>query len=116
MPNPKWLIPDRLEERRRHGRLKCDSTDCALGELIDLSASGMRVLRKGRSPYKIGSEFKIDLWMDQTKIPVTVRLVHIEKRGFRKRVLGLEFINQSDEQRRRIVELARTAHDQLVMV
>lgn len=116
LPNPKWLIPGRFEERRRHGRLKCDSTDCTLGELVDISASGMRVMRRGRSPYRIGFEFKLDLWMDQMKIPVKVRLVHIEKRGFRRRILGLEFIDQSDEQRRRIVEVARNAQNQLVMV
>jgi c-di-GMP-binding flagellar brake protein YcgR len=109
------LIPKRDEERRRHGRLRCDSARCELGELIDLSASGMRVRRRGHCSFRNGHEVQVQIGFERNMVSVNARVVHVEKRGFRVRIVGFEFVDLTDEQRRKIVELARNATDQLLL-
>lgn len=104
----------RESERRRHGRLKTEGTESSLGQVMDISGSGMRIVRKGSLPVKIGESFRIDLKIvcednGETILPVDVTVRRIQKLGRRKFDIGVEFLNLTDENRSRLTRLARIA-------
>jgi PilZ domain-containing protein len=115
--NPKLIMEDRVDgERRRHGRLRCEETTCCVGPVVDLSASGMRVQRRGRPVLEVGDELKVrvHVYGDDPAITLTARVVWIKRSGFRQHVYGMEFAGLSDEQKRQLSELARVVTDQAV--
>jgi hypothetical protein len=103
-------------DRRRHGRLRCESTRSCIGDVVDISASGMRVQRSGRPVLEVGDEFRITVHPDAGEPVLTLpsRVVWIERKGFRKHIYGIEFANLNDDQKRRLGELARIVCDQIV--
>lgn len=115
--NPKLVMDSTpTSERRRHGRLRCEETSCCVGQVSDLSASGMRVLRRGRPIMEVGDEFQISVHPDGGEPAVTLpsRVVWIERQGFRKHLIGLEFAELDDDKKRILGELARIVCDQIV--
>ncbi len=99
----------RGDERRRHGRLKTADTESTLGQVVDISASGMRIVRKGSLPVQQGEKFRIDITIDQEVLAVDVVIRRVTKMGRRKFEFGIEFINLDDTGRRQLAYLARTA-------
>lgn len=115
--NPKMMMDDHSEgERRRHGRLRCEETSCCVGQVTDLSASGMRVKRRGRPIMEVGDELQIGVHPDagEPAITLTARVVWIEKAGFRQHIYGMEFAGLNDQQRIKLGELARIVTDKTV--
>jgi PilZ domain len=115
--NPKMVMEDiQSEEQRRHGRLRCEQTRCCVGEVVDISASGMRVKRRGRPIMEVGDALKISIEAEEDGPALTLnaRVVWIERCGFRQHVYGMEFGDLSDEQKRGLGGLARVASDQIV--
>ncbi len=103
-------------DRRRHGRLRCEQTSCCVGQVVDLSASGMRVQRRGRPLMDVGDELQISVHSDagEPAITLTARVIWIERGGFRKHTYGMEFADLTDDLKRRLGELARVVTDQLI--
>ncbi|MEM8737225.1 MAG: PilZ domain-containing protein [Planctomycetota bacterium] len=97
------------DNRRRHGRLKTEGTQSSLGEVVDMSASGMRVVRKGAMPIHQDEKFRVDIQIDKEIMAVDVHVRRIRKLGRRKFEYGLEFINLNDSDRSRLARLARIA-------
>lgn len=115
--NPKMTMEtEASSDRRRHGRLRCESTRSCIGSVVDISASGMRVLRSGRPIMEVGNQFRITVHPDDGEPVLTLpsRVVWIERKGFRKHIYGIEFVELSDDQKRRLGELARIVCDQIV--
>lgn len=98
-----------IDNRRRHGRLKTEGTESSLGSVVDMSASGMRVHRKGALPVAEGEKFRVDVQIDKEVMAIDVIVRRVRKLGRRKFEFGLEFINLSDEDRGRLARLARIA-------
>ena len=95
--------------RRRHGRLRCEDLRCPLGTVMDLSASGMRVLHKGRLIGQLGDRFPTRLLTDaDEELIVEAEIVRLEKVGFRKYSYGLTFVDMDGPTR---AELTRLMHD-----
>lgn len=97
------------ENRRRHGRLKTEGTESSMGEVTDISASGMRVVRKGALPVAEGEKFRVDVQIDKEIMSLDVMVRRIRKLGRRKYEFGLEFIHLEEEDRARLIRLARIA-------
>lgn len=97
------------DNRRRHGRLKTEGTLSSMGEVVDISASGMRVQRKGALPIAEGEKFRVDVRIDQEVMAIDVMVRRVRKMGRRKFEFGLEFINLSNADRARLGRLARIA-------
>jgi hypothetical protein len=53
-------LGDQSNEQRRHGRVVCQDVECSIGEVQDLSASGMRVKTRYKLPDE-GNVFVITL-------------------------------------------------------
>jgi len=117
--NPKLMFTPEdsaTENLRRHGRLRCESTSSCIGEVMDLSASGMRVMRRGRPILDVGDEFVITIRHenDGNVMKLPARVVWIKRAGFRKIMYGLQFSDLNEEQRTHLTTLARIVTDQSV--
>ena len=115
--NPKLVMDSTpSNERRRHGRLRCEDASCCVGQVADLSASGMRVLRRGGPIMEIGDDFSITVHPNggEPILTLPARVVWIERQGFRKHIIGLEFGELDDPSRQKLGELARIVCDQIV--
>ena len=96
-------------ENRRHGRLRTEGAASSLGTVLDLSASGMKVFRKGVPPVQEGETFRIEVRTDCEALPVNVIVRRITKVGRRRFEYGLEFIEMTDADRARLTRFARIA-------
>lgn len=115
--NPKMTMETQAtSDRRRHGRLRCESTCSCIGNVLDISASGMRVQRTGRHVMEVGDGFRITVHPDAGEPILTLpsRVVWIERKSFRKHVYGIEFAELNDDQKRLLGELARIVCDLIV--
>jgi len=95
--------------RRRHGRVRCGDTRCTLGEVLDLSASGVRVLVRGRVRLKKDSVTPMLLEMGDNVVPVKARVVWISRAGWFRHTAGLQFVDVTPEQRAKLIQLAQVA-------
>lgn len=96
-------------ESRRAGRLRCQAVRCSLGEVLDLSAGGMRVAAK-RDP-GISADTVFDVRIDSPTGPCTVKahVVWVTKRGWRRYELGVRFVELTPESRATLTLIARAA-------
>lgn len=105
----------RGDERRKAGRLRTAEVTCSIGEVLDMSATGMKVFRRGRRAVCEGDRFTLTLKYRHFALPVDVRVVRILKRGFRKYELGVAFEEINPRIKAKLTDLARLASDQLVL-
>jgi len=115
--NPKLLF-ERAEDdnQRRHGRIRCRQTSCCAGEVLDLSASGMRIKRRGKALMAVDDTFVITIKSPDDSMPLSIstRVIWIKREGFRKHLIGLAFIDLDSTTATRLAEVARNACDQTV--
>lgn len=97
------------DDRRKFGRLRTEGTDSSMGQVVDISAGGMRVVRKGALPVHEGERFRVDLQVDQEVMEIAVEVRRVRKMGRRRFEFGLQFIDLADDTRRRLAKLARMA-------
>lgn len=100
------------DNRRRRGRLRCAELLChPLGEVEDLSASGVRVLRHGRGVGRVEDRFMVRLvsGVGPDTVSVKTRIIRIEKLGFRRYSYGLEFLDVDEQTRAQLTALMRIA-------
>lgn len=80
-----------------------------LGEVLDLSSSGVRI-RCGRKPeFRAGSELDVELNGIDGPFEVHAKVAWVRRAGLRRHEAGLEFLNLTDDARKQLAALARTA-------
>ncbi len=82
-----------LAERRRFGRLKGGKLQCNRGQVLDISAGGMRL----RSPRRYSSRLTVDVWSASRRVTIPAEVVWTKRIGFRRYEIGLEFHDVTDE-------------------
>jgi hypothetical protein len=107
-PNPFDEKQRRANELRRHGRVLCQEIACSIGDVLDLSASGMRVRTKFRLPIN-GEAFVVTVNSPDGPIAILCRLRWIKRAGIFAREAGLEFFEVGPKSRAILNELARRA-------
>lgn len=96
----------REDQQRRHGRVVCQDIDCTLGEILDISASGMRV-RCGSKPPPLGFEFTTKVDGLDGEITFSGVVVWTRRCGFLRFEAGIEFRNLTEAMRKTLATLAR---------
>ncbi len=87
----------RAVDLRRHGRLRAELVKCdRLGDVVDLSLSGMRVTMKGRCGIEPGQILATTLRFGELQQPVRAQVKWLKKTGFRSHQMGLEFQEMDD--------------------
>lgn len=80
-----------------------------LGQVLDLSASGMKLFIKGRLTVAPGDRFDASLNENGDRIDLTGRIVRIEKLGIRRHAVAVQFIDMTVEQRRHLESIVAGA-------
>ncbi len=109
------LSKDQRANNRRHGRLRCELLTCGLGQVLDFSASGMRVAHRGRMELKEGESICLHLQVLHISQIVQARVVHVRKSGFRRHEVGLEFIEVTPEVSAGLLSIVRLAVSSLTV-
>lgn len=93
------------DNRRRHGRIRCDGITCELGDVLDVSASGMHV-NIGRNQVPIGADIAFTIHGPDG--PVAVRAIVLRCQKTRSgHELGLKFHSLTHEAARDLATIAR---------
>ncbi|WP_432800032.1 PilZ domain-containing protein [Poriferisphaera sp. WC338] len=103
---------ERPEDRRHHERLKCKKMTCCLGEVVDISQSGMQIMRRGRQLIKIDDVFDAQLHYDTGFVSLRTQVVWVRKLGFRNWAFGIQFIESSTDAQTQLQDLIGTAREE----
>ena len=97
-------VDSKAEQRRRHGRVSCDMLPCQFGEVVNLSASGVKIQGKGTPEHKADDRIGLELKCLDHELHATARIAWLtqESNTFQ---MGLEFVDLTPEQAQRIREL-----------
>lgn len=97
------------ENGRRHGRVLIESVQCSLGDVIDLSRSGMRVItRRAFNPEQhVVLTAVIEAFEERLEVPT--RCVWCRRAGLFRHEIGFEFGELDEEQAAVLCRIARTA-------
>ena len=87
-----------MAERRQHQRVRPYKASTCLGQVLDLSQSGMKLFRRGKLNLQVGQRIEADLQGKDHEIRVAARVLRIEKLGFRRHAIAMEFLDLSPEQ------------------
>ena len=80
---------------------------CSLGEIADLSMSGMRVIHAGRPPVKVGQHLPLAVQSRQQRLSLTGRVVRINRVGLKRYEIGVRFIGLEPGHEKALVALGR---------
>jgi hypothetical protein len=84
---------------------------CPLGDVMDLSASGLRVRFHDSAPVKKGDIFSVNVSNESQSVKVTARVVWIRRRPLQRGgQIGLQFVNIRPGVAAALVQLARFGH------
>jgi len=95
------------DDRRICGRLLTEQLETDVGRVVNLSASGMRVVTRHSLKGRIGESIEVSL--GETGAIVKGQIVWARRTGFRKHVAGIRFIELADADRSRLTRLAQNA-------
>lgn len=84
---------------------------CPLGDVLDLSASGLRIRFHDSAPVKKGDVFAVNVASESQSVRVTARVVWIRKRPLQRGgQIGLQFVNIRPGVAAALVQLGRYGH------
>lgn len=78
--------------QRKHGRVRCQGIYCSFGEILDMSASGMRVLSAIRPP-PVDKIVTVTIQTLEGPVAVEARVIWSRKTSFFKREIGMRFVD-----------------------
>jgi len=91
-------------QNRRHGRVQCEMLTCQLGEVVNLSASGVMIRGKGTTEYTTDSRVQLEMKCLDHKLGATARVAWLKQED-KTFSIGMEFVDLSPDQAQRIREL-----------
>jgi hypothetical protein len=95
-------------ERRRDARLKQRALLSSLGPVLDLSRSGMRV----QTTKRLRGTLAVVLFSSNgPHLQIQARVVWSERKGFRRHVAGLEFVDPPQSAVRELMKLGTNTQD-----
>ena len=95
-----------VDEKRRAGRLACEHLTCALGEVVDVSASGLKVATRSWGAMRPGDTVRLTLKTKSSAVTVETMVTWVRRVGMRKRQVGLHFLNVDERARRQLWAMA----------
>lgn len=111
-PTPKDMPglrdPNAQSNSRRAGRVFCQDVRCTLGEIRDLSATGMRV-RTRLKPPPLGQPFTLTLESLDGPLVVACELIWVRRTGFFQREVGVTFRGLDEKTRGALARLAQAS-------
>jgi hypothetical protein len=104
------LLPiTRADEKRRRGRFHRPPATTSLGPVVDLSATGMRIANRGGPKVKEDQRIKLNVQSEHQNITLDVRVAWVKRSGLRETLIGLEFVDLSQENQKALAEIAKSS-------
>jgi PilZ domain len=105
VPNP----PREKPNARKHGRVRSQTITCSLGEVIDISASGMKVRMGNKPGFKPQEEVPITVNGVNNPFEIRAKFAWARRNSLFKWTAGFQFGTLPDEVRKELLEIARIA-------
>jgi hypothetical protein len=83
----------RRRDGRRARRYQSNVLSCDLGQVVDISRTGMRVRCASKPPIKLGQTLPLSVQSQEQRVRVSAVPVWIKRRGLRSHQVGLRFVN-----------------------
>ncbi len=94
---------------RRAGRVRCQWTLCNLGDVLDVSSTGMRVNCRRKPAAPVGSKVAAVIEGHDGPFDVSGKLVWKKKSGFFRWMIGVEFDELTPAAKKGLSLLARAS-------
>jgi hypothetical protein len=101
--------------KRRHGRVRVQGVTTNLGDVIEISASGMSLERRWKAPVTPGEVVNILLSSEYGCLVLPSRGVWTDKLGMVTHRSGVLFLDLAGERRAALIELVRVSIDPAVL-
>lgn len=104
-----FLKPGRIggTHPRASERFRVQGLSCALGEIVDLSATGMRLRHKGRPPVRAGDVHAFTVESESQAVRAQGRVAWVRRRGVGTFEIGVQFQGIKPGVSRALVQLAK---------
>ena len=107
--NPSPLPPEPIgEERRQKGRLRCGMLVCELGQVVNMSASGLRIQSESNPKLKEGTRLTLTLKTQEQQVSVKVEILWSKHVSAGRYEIGAKFVDVSDALASTLGRLARS--------
>ncbi|MAE62888.1 MAG: hypothetical protein CMJ18_01335 [Phycisphaeraceae bacterium] len=94
--------------RRRHERIKPGKfLSCPLGELMDVSVSGLRLSCTGKPPVEPKQRLSLTINSQYQKISLEGQVVRVVRKGFRRYEISMRFVDMTPQKEQVVENLAR---------
>ncbi|MBL8746341.1 MAG: PilZ domain-containing protein [Phycisphaerae bacterium] len=101
--------PAPSDNQRRAGRVNCEGIMTSWGEILNASASGLRISARGKALPEIGEVAMITICGPEGPFEVTAKAVWIKHRNWGKREIGVQFVDVPEQARWHLARLAEAA-------
>lgn len=99
--------PDQGRRARASERFSAAGLSCALGDVMDLSTTGVRLRGSGSPKVALGEMVTITIGSDIQSVKVQARVVWTRRRGITSNEVGLQFVNVKRGIAAALVQLAK---------
>jgi DnaJ-domain-containing protein 1 len=99
--------PDQGRRARAAERFVAAGLSCALGDVLDLSATGVRLRGSGKVKVDLGDILTITVASENQSVKVQSQVVWVRRRGLGRQEIGLKFVNVRKGVATALVQLAR---------
>lgn len=82
---------------RGAGRLNCKRLRCEYGEVLNISATGLLIYRRGSKVLWPNQKTHLTLEYTLGQVTVNCRVAWVKRVGFRRRLIGVEFVDVDAE-------------------
>ena len=100
--------PQALIDKRRYPRFSTNVISCSLGDVVDISAGGIRLRGRGKMPVCRGQIIPLSLKAHDSETQTKARVVHIRRVGLRTWEAGFAFVDLRPSLVNDIENLGRT--------
>lgn len=85
----------RSNNKRSAARVTCNAITCSLGEIINASIAGMRILSRRRLPIEKRDFITFEVNGPEGNFPLRAQVIWTKRRGLRKHEIGLELMDST---------------------
>ena len=85
------------DNRRRHGRVRVAGVLASIGEVIDISASGMKLRSRTATGLRIGGLCTFSMATPEGVLAVDVLVMWTKRVGWRQSEIGVQFVNITED-------------------
>lgn len=100
---------DPKNNHRRAGRVRCEGILTSWGEVLNASASGMRINSRGQAIPEKGEVAVLTIQGPEGPFKLTAKIVWAKNKNWGKKEIGVQFVDVPEQSRWHLARLAEAA-------